>query len=514
LDATELSQTKSKLLENIGEVLDLTEAQYEAVVERYTAVSNHLAREGSPLAPYKPDVKPQGSFLLGTMIRPIIEDDTLDVDLVCRLQGKKASWAQFNVKQAVKDQLISNADYERMLDEEGNRCWTLLYHESSKFHMDILPAIVHAGHFTLLEKSFNGLNTSQIEELAVRITDRRLPNYRTDIDTRNWLKSNPFGYAAWFKDRSNISIAKALLLRESVELLPEYNKNKEPLVRVVQILKRHRDIMFGTNEHKPISCIITTLAARAYNKESDLFDALGNVLENMSRFIEKRYSVKHQRDITWITNPVNIEENFADRWIEDSGRENAFYSWYDKAKADFILLRHMNFTHAYRYLKELLGSRAVNEAVKNIGYATLINEQYKPTSFKPSLLAVSHRKQPSWPQLIQYSVEVHGNYKNRLNKHTTITPSTTIPKNCYIYFTASTNVPSPFEVYWQVVNTGEEARNKNGLRGEIFLAQTRGRGGLSQKEYSNYSGLHWVECFIVKNGVCVARSTEFFVIIQ
>ena len=68
--------------------------------------------------------------------------------------------------------------------------------------------------------------------------------------------------------------------------VPAYKEKKSPLQRVVQILKRHRDLMFNGDESKPISIIITTLAARAYNKETDVLDALVNVVNSMERYIE------------------------------------------------------------------------------------------------------------------------------------------------------------------------------------------------------------------------------------
>jgi hypothetical protein len=112
---------------------------------------------------------------------------------------------------------------------------------------------------------------------------------------------------------------------------------------------------------------------------------------------------------------------------------------------------------------------------------------------------------------LKYKVEVHGRYKTSAGKNFSITSKTTVPKQSNIYFVAETTVPKPFDVYWQVVNTGDEASKSAGLRGGIFHSATAGKGGLNQKEYSQYTGLHWVECFIVKNGVCVARSYEFFV---
>lgn len=47
-----------------------------------------------------------------------------------------------------------------------------------------------------------------------------------------------------------------------------------------------------------------------------------------------------------------------------------------------------------------------------------------------------------------------------------------------------------------------------------FQAQTAGVGGLIRKEVTGYTGSHWVECFIVTNDVCVARSGIFKVNIQ
>jgi hypothetical protein len=506
------------LLENIGQVLDITQAQHELVEQRYTAVANQLSQEGSQLSLYRPEILPQGSFLLGTMIRPIMEDDELDVDLVCRLTGKKSDWVQKNLKEVVRDQLLyNNDDYKRMLDEEGNRCWTLVY-SGDKFHLDILPALVgNNNHINLSERSFSNLDKSDLENISLRITDRREHNYDTEINPNYWLKSNPFGYAAWFKERSKVGFLKTVLLSESITPLPGYKKVKDPLLRVVQILKRHRDIMFGGDEHKPISIIITTLAAKAYNKEDNVIDALVNILANMHLHMKKIYSQKHYKEIWWIENPVNNEENFADKWPLEQQKEDNFFSWLEKAKSDFSALKNMDPSTAYRLLKNILGTRSVNEAVRNLGFDELITENLKPVNYSSQMLSVPHREQPRWGMSLIYNCDIYGRFNDITDrkKSKSITSQTIIPKGCEIFFTATTNVPKPYDVYWQVVNTGDEAKNAfMGLRGGIFNAQTLGKGGLVQNEHSGYTGLHWIECFIVKNGVCVARSSEFFVNIR
>ena len=87
-------------------------------------------------------------------------------------------------------------------------------------------------------------------------------------------------------------------------------------------------------------------------------------------------------------------------------------------------------------------------------------------------------------------------------------------KNWSLEFTAIVNIPGPYEVLWQVVNTGAEAASHaRGLRGG-FYPGTVTSGGHTKYETTLYSGMHWVECFIIKNGDCVARSGEFVVNIR
>lgn len=131
-----------EILETLGETLDITETQYNTAVSSYGAVGEWLAKPESSLAPYKPVVRPQGSFMLGTMIKPICEDDDLDIDLVCELTGKNPRWTQYHLKQVVGNRLKANETYKNMLDGEGRRCWTLMYSDSANYHMDILPSLV------------------------------------------------------------------------------------------------------------------------------------------------------------------------------------------------------------------------------------------------------------------------------------------------------------------------------------------------------------------------------------
>jgi len=65
--------------------------------------------------------------------------------------------------------------------------------------------------------------------------------------------------------------------------------------------------------------------------------------------------------------------------------------------------------------------------------------------------------------------------------------------------------------HWRVVNTGREATQEGCLRGGFYRSNT---GSGKRFENTLYRGMHWVECFIVKEGVCVAKSEEFVVNIE
>jgi hypothetical protein len=61
-----------------------------------------------------------------------------------------------------------------------------------------------------------------------------------------------------------------------------------------------------------------------------------------------------------------------------------------------------------------------------------------------------------------------------------------------------TNCPYYDKVLWKVLNVGAEAELRNDIRGQI---QERGK---EITENSKFPGAHYIECYLIKNGVCVA----------
>ena len=371
----------SEILDELGETLDITESQFNAAVTSYNAVGNWLCNDDSKLKPYSPSVKPQGSFLIGTTIQPYTDGQDIDIDLVCELTGKNPRWTQKDLKDIVKEQLEAHKKYESILDEEGRRCWTLKYRENSinndQYHMDILPAVIANGYSVVLTKMFSESRSINFDSLAIRITDKELLNYESATNPDYWLQSNPFGYAKWFIDRAETSNLKLFSLNESIKPVPKFQKRRLPLQRVVQILKRHRDMMFKDDKEKPISVIITTLAAYAYEGQTNVLDALVAVIDRMHLFIENKLDQDTGEAYRFVGNPVNLSENFADRWREIPAKEQKFNDWLKKVKIDINNATLQSGQHnIIRSLSESFGENAVKKTFSNIGdRARLLTEQ-------------------------------------------------------------------------------------------------------------------------------------------
>lgn len=349
------------VLVDLANELDIPPSKYKQAVERYSAVGDWL-NDGDYEGVYSDlDVYPQGSFRLGTVIRPLKagKEADYDIDLVCQLPLLRKSTFPGALKNAVGGRLEENGTYRKMLDKEGRRCWTLLYAEEDGvgFHLDVLPSI--PADESVLKKLNEAMVQSQYTKHAVDITekDRGSGVYAWKISG-----SNPRGYALWFEDINRaafmrIEFSQKQMITEkyasiyaSVEEVPN-ELIRTPLQRSVQILKRHRDMFFKDDpDNKPISMIITTLAALAYKGETDLVSALYTIVDTLTGYNSLMELCTSELGLIqkvggeWvILNPVNPGENFADRWNEPgSQRPHTFFRWLAKLQKDF------NYAKEYR----------------------------------------------------------------------------------------------------------------------------------------------------------------------
>jgi hypothetical protein len=338
--------------------IDLPDSAREKAEARYKGLGEWFGEPGRRCSGYNPRVYPQGSFRLGTVVRPLSEDDEYDLDMGCRLERgvAKTTHSQSDLKQMVGQDLeayrIANRVHSPL--DERNRCWRLSYKDQVGFHLDAVPSIPEeeALRSAISERMVaNGITrdlANQIAGHAGAITDTSHPGYL--VITPNWMVSNSEGYARWFESRirqrafrtpSRIFMIEG---KSTVEELPA-STWKSPLQQAIQVLKRHRDVAFKNDRvRQPISIIITTLAAHAYTGSSDVAEALGQILPNLEAGIRESFPK--------VPNPVQPEEDFADKWYAaDKGHldlEGTFRRWIHQVIRDLNRIAAAGTAEAFR----------------------------------------------------------------------------------------------------------------------------------------------------------------------
>ncbi|MBW2570693.1 MAG: nucleotidyltransferase [Deltaproteobacteria bacterium] len=79
-------EQKKVIIDNMIKLLELPDSAYDKARKRYEDLGDWLDREESAVKDNNPHVFPQGSFRLGTAIRPLDETEAYDLDLACKLR--------------------------------------------------------------------------------------------------------------------------------------------------------------------------------------------------------------------------------------------------------------------------------------------------------------------------------------------------------------------------------------------------------------------------------------------
>jgi hypothetical protein len=111
----------------------------------------------------------------------------------------------------------------------------------------------------------------------------------------------------------------------------------------------------------------------------------------------------------------------------------------------------------------------------------------------------------------QYSVRIQGRVLGKgkgFNPYNLADRGNRVSRHRTIQFQYVTNCAGVFHAYWKVRNFGDEAIEADCIRGQIVLDDGTG----ATREPTAYKGKHYVEVYIVKDGVCVARDRHTVII--
>lgn len=351
---------REKDLLKLIEGLDIPQSLYVKAIEHYKAIASFL--QGKDI---ESDIYPQGSYSLGTVVRPYTGDEeaSYDLDAICEIKVNKGNTSAKEIKQMIGEALKSDGTYEKMLQQEWDKCWTLKYADANEigFSVDIVPAVEDSD---VQDQSIEEIRigSNEVGRTQIAITNKQGNTY-------SWQKSNPKAYHEWFKKLNEPFLMVTRQRRKLNQSREFYNcsestveeipveQERSALQRVIQMFKYHADVYYSKGnikEYKSASIVITTLIAliaQDASPELDIFSLLSFVIDELEVYGEhlilnesdfmQRYNNKHvikQVNGQWILeNPLNPSENIVDAWNKQPLKATYFFKWITQLKEDFIV---------------------------------------------------------------------------------------------------------------------------------------------------------------------------------
>ena len=235
--------------------VNLNPSRLERLESGVRGVNGHLKDH----LPGYQKMEPQGSYAMGTLIKPVGEDDEYDADIQI-IMNHNPKWEPRDYINAIYDTLKENQRYVDKI-KRGTRCVTVDY--AGDFHLDVVPRVTKNGRYYICNRREN-----KFEE--------------TDGN----------GYRDWFNKQNQIT--------------------EGHLKRVVRLLKYLRD---HKNNYTAKSILLTTLVGNTI-KPSDkgteavatIADTLETVLTRMDDYLQKHPTMPE------IRNPAVPSETFNRHW--------------------------------------------------------------------------------------------------------------------------------------------------------------------------------------------------------
>ena len=265
----------SPFIEFLRDEVNLSQNRLDRLGTSVGAVDDYLK---DSLAGYQ-NMEWQGSYALGTLIKPVDDNKEYDVDIQI-MMNQNPKWEPEDFVTEVFKTLQDNKNYADKLRLK-TRCVTIDY--AGDFHLDVVPCVTSGGRHYICNKVDN-----QFEQ------------------------TDGTGYREWFNERNRIT-----------------GGNLKRAVRLLKYIRDHR------NGFTAKSILLTTLAGDTIKPSdagteavSTVADTLETVLSRMNEYLQQHPNMPE------IKNPVLPTENFNRHWDQQrySNFRNRVQSYAQTAK--------------------------------------------------------------------------------------------------------------------------------------------------------------------------------------
>ncbi len=450
-----------KLVNNFKDFLEnevnLNATRLSRLNASVNAVTNFL-RGSDMFATYFGDTISQGSYAHRTIIRPVQDYEDFDADILFFLD-EVSGWEAKDYVQNLYTCLRGSPVYRDKVSRK-TRCVTVNY--AGDFHIDVVPFLA-----------------------------RHEKRYVTNRHENNYEETNPEGYNDWLEEKhrtSNYHLVKVIRL---VKYLRNYKKSFDVKSVVLNVLLGGR-----VND--------AALLAEP-NCYADVPTTLRTVMNRLSEYVHVNVIMPT------ILDPSGTGENFGDRWDQDKysnfrAQIIRYAEWIDDAYLE------QDKPESVRKWRKIFGDAFPEEPAAQKSSGLVKSAFFPPASYRDTEEDLSDHGiavaiQPEYKVRITGRVmRKHGFRDYKLSSSGS---KVQIGRRMEFQITQC-DVPEPVRIYWKIKNNGDEARRNDCIRGQI---ESRGNVRAIQ-EPTAFAGPHYVECYVVKNGVCVAKDRQEVIITE
>lgn len=433
--------------------VNLNKTRLNTLEDRLSAVESFIAGEAT-FGPAFLELIPAGSWAHRSIIKPVATNDRFDADVLLSMEDQP-EWEPKDYIENLYWAFRASGNYKDRLQRK-TRCLRIIY--AGEFHIDLVPFIERAG----LNYIANRLEPEETGKLEA---------------------SNPVAFTDWIDERQRLTNGS--------------------FIKVVRLLKYLRDYK---NTFSCKSIILTTLLGEQVNEIEAMLapDRYRDVPAVLNTLLGK---LADSLPLTMpaVFDPGGTGDNFTDRYWE---------GWnYDNFRAQI-----------QRYATKVDAAYAETSRLKAIAaWQEIFGEEFDPDTLdRVAALAPLSASVP-WEQEEQiqdrFPVKIDPDYRLKIKGE--VVPKAgfrnldltqrgyRVGKRRTLKFrVVNLTVPGPYDIYWKVRNGDREAHDANQLRGEI----RKDDGSRIKTEPTLYKGTHYVECYVVKNSVVVAKDRQTVIV--
>ena len=235
--------------------VNLNQSRLDRLNKGVRAVDNYLKDH---LTGYQ-KMERQGSYALGTLIKPVDDNDEYDADIQV-IMNPNPKWQAKEYINEIHRTLKQNQNYADKLRLK-TRCVTIDY--AGDFHLDVVPRVTIGGRHYVCNRTDNSFE-----------------------------ETDGTGYRDWFNEKNR--------------------KTAGNLKRVVRLLKYLRD---HKNNYTAKSILLTTLAGNTIRPSDERTEAVSTVADTLVTVLTRMDDYLQQHPyMPEIRNPVLPTENFNRHW--------------------------------------------------------------------------------------------------------------------------------------------------------------------------------------------------------